>query len=157
MKIDLKPARLGNDIAIEYSLDLSELDFRGEKPFKTPVHIGGVIKNNHDTLAIDIKASALYETMCSCCLKDITVDMNVDINNIISDDDDLIVIERDTLNLDELVIPSIIVETDMVHLCSEDCRGLCQSCGQNLNISSCNCNDDKMDDRLAILKTLLKN
>lgn len=157
MKIDLKPARLGSDIPIKYSLDLSHLEFRGEKPFKTPVHIDGVIKNKHDTLSTEINACALYETTCCRCLKDITVNMNVDIDNIISDNDDLIVIDRDMINLDELIIPSIILETDMTHRCSEDCKGLCQSCGQNLNIGNCKCNGNKVDDRLSILKTLLKD
>lgn len=157
MKIDLKPARLGNDIAIKYSLDLSGLDFRGEKPFKTPVHIDGVIENKYDTLSINVNAKALYETLCCRCLKEIKVDMNVDIDNIISSDDELIVIENDMMNLDELIVPSIILETDMTHLCAQNCLGLCQTCGNNLNISSCGCNNDKIDDRLAILKTLLKD
>lgn len=157
MKIDLKPARLGNNIPIKYYLDLSELDFRGEKPFKTPVHIEGVIKNQYDILHININVSAIYETVCSRCLKDIKADMKVGIDNVISENDDLIVIERDMINLDELIIPSIIIETDMTHLCNQECMGLCQGCGVNLNISSCSCNGDKVDDRLAILKTLLKN
>jgi uncharacterized protein len=41
-------------------------------------------------------------------------------------------------------------------LCQSDCKGLCPQCGTNLNLESCNCEDTRIDPRLASLKDLLK-
>ena len=47
-------------------------------------------------------------------------------------------------------------------LCKEDCKGLCQGCGANLNIEACSCNESANDEeiidpRFAKLKDLFKN
>ena len=39
-------------------------------------------------------------------------------------------------------------------LCKEDCRGLCPSCGANLNLAPCNCVQKTGDPRLAVLRQL---
>ncbi len=40
-------------------------------------------------------------------------------------------------------------------LCKQDCRGLCDQCGIELNTQTCQCEDESIDPRLAILKELL--
>ena len=47
------------------------------------------------------------------------------------------------------------LEVPMQPFCKPDCKGLCISCGQNLNESDCGCVDDDIDPRLAALKALL--
>lgn len=39
-------------------------------------------------------------------------------------------------------------------LCKEDCKGLCPSCGVNLNNETCNCTKPNLDDRWAGLRNL---
>lgn len=39
-------------------------------------------------------------------------------------------------------------------LCKTDCKGLCPSCGTNLNKASCNCSSQKYDPRWDALKRL---
>lgn len=41
-------------------------------------------------------------------------------------------------------------------ICSQDCRGLCVSCGTNLNVKECGCNRKKVDSRLKPLMDLKK-
>jgi uncharacterized protein len=50
----------------------------------------------------------------------------------------------------------IMLEMPSRTLCKDDCLGLCQKCGKNLNEGDCNCDKKEVDPRLAILKTLLK-
>jgi uncharacterized protein len=47
------------------------------------------------------------------------------------------------------------VDIPMKPLCRPDCKGLCPQCGANLNHESCECDDTKVDPRLAILKDLM--
>jgi uncharacterized protein len=42
-------------------------------------------------------------------------------------------------------------------LCSEDCKGLCQKCGADLNHGKCNCPEHEPDPRWAALKKLFDN
>ena len=37
-------------------------------------------------------------------------------------------------------------------VCREDCRGLCQGCGRNLNREECRCPERALDPRLEVLK-----
>jgi len=39
-------------------------------------------------------------------------------------------------------------------LCREQCRGLCQNCGVNLNSASCSCEVDWIDPRLTALRNI---
>jgi uncharacterized protein len=40
----------------------------------------------------------------------------------------------------------------MKPLCSEDCKGICPQCGQDLNEGECDCEIETVDPRLAKLK-----
>ncbi len=39
-------------------------------------------------------------------------------------------------------------------LCSEGCKGICPTCGKDLNKDSCTCEQDKGDERLAVFRNL---
>jgi uncharacterized protein len=42
-------------------------------------------------------------------------------------------------------------------LCSENCRGLCPTCGKNLNEGECSCRNDVGDPRWDVLRNLQSN
>jgi uncharacterized protein len=73
-----------------------------------------------------------------------------------SENDDYIIIEDKKLDLLPCVEEEIMLEMPSRTLCKEDCRGLCQKCGKNLNEGDCDCDKKEVDPRLAILKTLLQ-
>ena len=43
------------------------------------------------------------------------------------------VVDGDVIELDDILIPALLLELDMVYLCRPDCRGLCPHCGADLN------------------------
>lgn len=51
---------------------------------------------------------------------------------------------------------SMLLVLPMKHLCNETCKGLCPHCGTNLNNETCNCQQETLDPRWEILKTLQK-
>jgi uncharacterized protein len=61
--------------------------------------------------------------------------------------------EGETIDLDPVLFEQILLQVPMRTLCRDDCRGLCPRCGMNLNTGSCNCRDEHVDERLAILKS----
>ena len=67
-----------------------------------------------------------------------------------------IIIEDKKFDMLPVVEEEIMLEMPSRTLCKEDCRGLCQKCGKNLNEGDCDCDKKEVDPRLAILKTLLQ-
>ena len=58
------------------------------------------------------------------------------------------------IDLVPLITEQIILQVPMKALCGETCRGLCPRCGVNLNLASCNCRNEDIDPRLAVLKNV---
>jgi len=62
-----------------------------------------------------------------------------------------------TIDLDPIVREQVLLALPMDLVCREDCRGLCPSCGQNLNVEKCACEPKGIDPRLAALKNIKLN
>jgi len=65
------------------------------------------------------------------------------------------VIEDMKFDMDKLCIDEVVLNLPMKHLCAKDCKGICQTCGTNLNRGECDCNKKMVDSRLEILGSLL--
>ena len=63
--------------------------------------------------------------------------------------------ETGRLDLGPLVRELAITAVPMQPICKTDCQGLCIECGTNLNETNCDCVDDDLDPRFAILQKLL--
>jgi uncharacterized protein len=63
---------------------------------------------------------------------------------------------EDGIDLQQIAEEQLNLCLSMKILCREDCKGLCATCGVNLNQGSCSCPADDIDPRLAALKKLLK-
>jgi uncharacterized metal-binding protein YceD (DUF177 family) len=66
------------------------------------------------------------------------------------------VVEGDTVELDDIMVPELIMDMEMAVVCDEDCKGLCPKCGKDLNEGECGCNRKEVDPRLACLAALLE-
>jgi uncharacterized protein len=62
--------------------------------------------------------------------------------------------ERHTLDLSEAVRQYALMAVPMKALCEEHCAGLCQKCGQNLNLGKCDCPAEAIDPRWSKLTGL---
>ena len=62
--------------------------------------------------------------------------------------------ENDQIDLGQLMREQFYLALPMKPLCRDDCRGLCPTCGTNLNTGSCHCKHEWEDPRLAVLKEL---
>ena len=47
------------------------------------------------------------------------------------------------------------LELPIKYVCSEDCAGLCVTCGKNLNDGDCGCKEEEGDPRWGVLKGLM--
>lgn len=60
------------------------------------------------------------------------------------------------LDVDQLVCDELILNLPMKVLCSEDCKGICNRCGTNLNHETCDCDVRSTDPRMAVIQDIFK-
>lgn len=164
MLLDLKSLFSGEQDTLPFTceLSLSETEFNGGYPFVTPIAVEGIAKAAYGSVELTASVAFDYEAPCDRCTALTKRRYHYQFSHILSDssekeeDDDVIQIgpER-TLDLDELLRSDILLELPYKYLCSEDCKGLCASCGKNLNEGPCGCNLHQVDPRLEVLKKLI--
>jgi DUF177 domain-containing protein len=62
-----------------------------------------------------------------------------------------------TIDLDPILKEQVLLALPMNVLCREDCKGLCPTCGKDLNEAQCACEPRPKDPRLAALKNIKLN
>jgi uncharacterized protein len=123
------------------------------KPFELEARVTLV----GDILHLDGEIEGELLLLCSRCTEEFTYKVNMEIheeftNNIDNKDDNIIFIESDSIDITEIIENNIFLAMPIKKLCSENCKGLCQKCGANLNINTCNCDNEQIDPRLSALK-----
>ncbi len=64
------------------------------------------------------------------------------------------VLPGNSIDLTEVVREQIVLDLPIQAFCSEDCKGLCATCGVNLNLIDCKCKESGFDPRWEALKNL---
>jgi uncharacterized protein len=113
----------------------------------------------HGNLNTKIKVS------CDRCLTKFNENLISNINIILSNDNDLINDKNidvvrfsdsdDFVDLTFIIRDHILLTEPFQRLCNKDCKGLCLTCGDNMNITNCNCNSSNTDNRWASLKKII--
>ena len=110
-------------------------------------------------LQVVLQAQTLLE--CVRCLTVFQQSLNVTFTELYAfsqryiTDSGLLMPETGIIDLAPVLREYVLLEIPIRPLCKVDCKGLCPICGNNLNESTCNHEDEIGDPRLASLKTLL--
>ena len=157
----------GGKISFDDKAQLSDLNFSGgDYRFSKPLSVKGSVSNTGGALSLKAEVSGVMTTQCARCMKDIDVPIEFSISETlmrdddgetISDDEDVIIFEGNTVEIDEIVENNFITNLSPRYLCREDCKGLCPKCGKDLNDGICDCDDDEIDPRWAALADMIKN
>ena len=86
-----------------------------------------------------------------------TADMNVDNSDTEQETDEQNYIDGYNLDVDKLVYDEILINLPMKILCKEDCNGICNRCGANLNIETCDCDREVLDPRMSVIRDIFNN
>ncbi len=164
MILDLRKLFLndGEILPINCEFDFTEVDFFGECPLKQPVKAKGQVENRAGVVEISVECSVFYSALCDRCMKPTEKIHKISFSNLLvtakeSEDDELLVLENYKLDLQEYCFSEMMPRLPMKHLCSEDCKGVCQKCGKDLNEGECDCEKTAVDSRLEKLRELLEN
>lgn len=135
------------------------LDFSDQPvDFHSPVQIDGEIVNQAGIVTLDYTARFTLALSCDRCLKPFTRDYSFHfthglVTRLEGDADDayFLVIPDMRLDLAETARTDILLELPAKFLCTEDCKGLCPTCGQDLNLGGCSCEKKEIDPRWKAL------
>ena len=58
------------------------------------------------------------------------------------------------LDVDQLVRDELLLNLPMKVLCAEDCKGICNRCGANLNYETCGCDRSSPDPRMSVIQDI---
>lgn len=137
----------------------------GEFPImgKTPVSLEIRNKGNRK-LQIAGKMSFEASIPCSRCLEDVqaridldfeeSADMKLGASEKIEELDEQNFIDGYHLDVDKLVHGEILINWPTKVLCKADCKGICSTCGINLNLRSCDCDSTDLDPRMAQIRDI---
>ena len=147
----------GAVLPFSFVMDLSDLDFGGERPIQEPVKVTGQVRNMAGAMVFTAQARTELSLRCDRCSKPFHREKVVDFETLLAtelageeDQDDIVVLEGDELDAGALMRETFVLEMDSKNLCTEDCKGLCSGCGADLNVELCRCKKEG-DPRLAAL------
>ena len=172
VKLDLRSLLAGERLLTfdyELQLDIDPEDtssFLYGVSFPSPMKVKGDITNTAGYMRMTLDLSVDYTAQCARCLSPINGTFTLDLEktvaprNLLGDLDedkldDYAIIEDGFLDMDEQLLSEIEMEFPARFLCREDCKGLCQKCGKNLNDGDCDCPKKEIDPRLLPLQKLL--
>lgn len=157
-KLDVSGLLRGETRQLDFdvSVQIDSQDFDVAFPRLPRVH--GSVVNMSGYIELSAEISAEYETSCSRCLKDLKETFVLSLKAPVAeslenmDNEEYIIPENSLIDLSELVREALILNLPMSHLCKEDCKGLCNKCGKDLNDGDCGCVRVEKDPRWAVLE-----
>lgn len=147
----------GAVLPFDFSMDLSDQTFGGDRPVQEPVRVTGRVRNMAGALVFSARMTTTLHLRCDRCAKPFLREKNVEFETLLAtelageeEQDDIILLDGDELDAGALMSETFVLEMDSKNLCAEDCKGLCPGCGVNLNVEPCRCKKEG-DPRLAAL------
>ena len=118
------------------------------------------------TLVLSGEAEFTLMIPCDRCLEPVevpfqlsierTLDMNLTDEERIADLDEQPYLQGYNLDVDQLVRDELLLNLPMKVLCDEDCKGICNRCGANLNHETCDCDRSSLDPRMSVIQDIFK-
>ena len=141
---------------LEISPDLDLKEIQGE--------IG--ISVTEDGVVAEGKLEAKTDLACSRCLDEYLQPIRIQFTEIfsahIADNSEYELGEQPlpadgTIDLGPILRDYAVLDIPIRQLCREECKGLCPTCGLNLNESDCGHRQESIDPRMEVLRELLEN
>ncbi len=163
-------------------LDISVADLLDHPGEFRDFHIAPVLRGVGNTLAHlgdspvqgDLRAESVMEGIlvtgavegtavqeCARCLEEFDSDIELELCELFlapghetKEDDDSYRMSGREIHLEQMLRDAIALTLPLNPLCRSDCKGLCATCGSNLNEGECDCTEDEADPRWAPLEEL---
>ena len=159
----------GKIFHMEAPNELESFSLKGvqyEFTYKDPVQIT-IINLGEKRVSIEAITKLALNIPCSRCLEDVAIDFDihvskeVDFRNTdeerVKELDEINYISGYNLDVDLLFYDEILIDFPLKVLCKENCKGICNVCGTNLNYGTCDCESTGTDPRMSVIRDIFKN
>ena len=149
----------GGSVPFSCELETEGLDFPSVLAYRKKPYAEGRVYNEAGILHLTGTLTAEMTCICDRCGADFDSVKVTDLNATIVEEEsedfpEFFVLDGNEIDLDEVLSTCFILDMETKFLCKEDCKGLCSTCGKNLNEGPCGCRKQK-DPRFAVLEQLL--
>lgn len=133
MKIHVKDIPVGGlELSEEFQpaqLDLERDDLR----YTEPIELRARVAKEGNTISVKLVVETSLKLTCARCLDEYEMSFSEKFSlNIPIEDQEII-------DIVDNVREEMLLSYPLQPLCSQECRGLCLTCGKNLNIEKCDC------------------
>ncbi|MBO5555731.1 MAG: DUF177 domain-containing protein [Oscillospiraceae bacterium] len=151
----------GGSVPFSCDLDTDRLDFPSVAAYRTRPHAEGRVYNEAGVLHLEGELRAEMTCICDRCGREFDSVKETPLQATIVEEEseeypELFVLDGNEIDLDDVLGTCFILDMETKFLCREDCKGLCSTCGKNLNDGPCGCRK-QTDPRFAVLEQLLDN
>ena len=149
----------GGRVPFDYEPDMTDVPFGSIIRVKKPSRAAGNVTNSAGVLTFSANVDAVCICVCARCLREFEYPVHKRITAYLTEEGedenpDGYLLIGDKADLDEIIVTEFVLDMDERLICREDCAGLCQKCGSDLNEGPCSC-EKQVDPRLAVLEQLL--
>ncbi len=172
MRIEVdKLDKAGQPFAHAYAPGELTLDDERARLTEGP-EIKGRASRDREQVRLRGQLKAAVEVACDRCLQAVTVPVEADFDvaylpadtqpaseatGLQAEELSFSVYEGEAIDTDELAREQILLALPVRQLCREECRGLCPTCGADLNAQTCSCRTEETDPRWDALKSFKNN
>ncbi len=152
----------GASISLHFEVAPSEVEIDEGFLLDRGLSFDGTVTNTNGIMRLAGNLKAIYRNECYRCLGVVSkaLELNIEesfINSPDAEQMDMYPFEGKILDINKALNDNIILSLPMKQLCSEECKGLCNKCGANLNEMQCGCSEYDIDLRLEGLNKYLEN
>jgi uncharacterized protein len=145
MKINLKQIFdiVGEKKDFSYEIPPEEFSEIKGYIFNSPVNLSGKLHNRAGVVYLDYSAVFRLLHTCDRCLKEFSRDYDLSFDHIVvpsvsnEDNDDYVVADGESIDLNEIALTDMLLSLPTKILCKDNCKGLCLVCGCDLNEKQC--------------------
>jgi uncharacterized protein len=144
MHLELGPATLDEDLDISY--------LRGDIS----------LTRTTDGLLVEGQLETALDVECVRCLALFSLPLKLQVDDLVfalpqtpSHVSEYRISEQGWINAARAFREQIVLHIPFNSVCRPECKGLCSQCGQDLNEGTCDCEQQAIDPRLAVLRDLL--
>ena len=154
-------------VSMQAETEITEVSVGGEKyPVLASSPVSFVFTNiGKGRARIEGKADFVFSAGCDRCLKPVEESREICFTREVWAPDmaaepsvyeEQPFMEGFQLNVEDLLISEIVTSWPMKILCKPDCKGICPTCGRDLNEGMCDCDNFVPDPRMAAIKDIFE-
>jgi uncharacterized protein len=122
-------------------------------PPGSPIELDLMLEAVVEGVLVTGSATVLLKGECVRCLTDVSDEMEVELQELFvypgseATEEEASRLEGDLIDLEPLLRDEVVVDLPFQPRCRDDCRGLCPTCGADLNADPSHVHDEELDPR----------